>query len=213
MKNKNLRNLMIFLIIILVIIIIIFLSHLLTVRYKRLNYKVDYAAMAQSHYFASRDALVISTQNYIDSHSKKSNLTALALIDKCEEYDIDLIFVLAQGQLESSFGTIGLASKTNSVWNHGAFDGNSFDKILNIYKYSHPDQSIEPYLKLLNSSYLVNKTELDLMENFVNIRGERYASSNTYEARLKTLYEKIKTTTSIDSIQKEMNYWYIKYNH
>ena len=35
------------------------------------------------------------------------------------------------------------------------------------YIYEYPNQSIEPYLQLLNKNYLVDKLESDLMQNYV----------------------------------------------
>ena len=42
---------------------------------------------------------------------------AKILIDVCQKYGLSIKFVLAQGQLESHFGTKGLARKTNSIFN------------------------------------------------------------------------------------------------
>ena len=81
----------------------------------------------------------------------------------------------------------------------GAFDGHSADKqIKNGYGYKHPDYSVEPYLKLLTTDYLVDgKTELDLLNKFVNKNGKRYASSTTYESMLKDRWDKIDEVANI----------------
>lgn len=108
---------------------------------------------------------------------------------------------LAQGKVESHFGTKGLAVRTNSVWNMGAYDGHSIDKILGIYKYAHPNLSIEPYLKLIKYNYLVNnKVELDLLNNFVDKSGNRYASYDKYESELKIVWNELDSTTKLDSL-------------
>ena len=86
------------------------------------------------------------------------------LANKLTKYNIDIKFVLAQGEVESHFGTKGMASKTNSVWNVGAFDGYDLKHIRT--KYNNPNQSIEPYLILLNKKYLINKIELDFKDCF-----------------------------------------------
>ena len=83
--------------------------------------------------------------------------------------------------------------KTNSVWNVGAFDGYSADKqIRKGYGFKHPDYSIEPYLKLLTTRYLIEgKTEEELLDNFVDINGNRYASCEEYESKLRCKWNKM----------------------
>lgn len=132
--------------------------------------------------------------DYIDSVAPKSKLKARAIISSCEKYNVDICFVMAQGQLESHFGTTGLAKRTNSVWN---VIGNG---------YSDPNSSIEPYLELLTNKYLVNKSEHDLMRRYVSIHGKRYAQASNYESKLKAIYTYIKYHTKIDNL-----YWkYLK---
>lgn len=149
--------------------------------------------------------LVTETENYIKKIAPGSCLNALTLVESCDEYDIDLIFVLAQGQIESHYGTRGIAAKTNSVFNVHSFDGVSADQILKSGKgYKHPDYSVRPYLELLQNNYLVNgKTERDLFKNFVDLNGHRYASAETYEDQLMNTYLKIQTETSLDSLLTE----------
>ena len=66
-------------------------------------------------------------------------------------------------QVESHYATKGTAKKTNSVFNVGAYDGHSARKqIKNGFGYDNPNDSIEPYLILITSNYLVNgKTVYD----------------------------------------------------
>lgn len=152
--------------------------------------------------------LVESVQAYIDSIAPMSGLEGIVLVDKCIEYNIDVCFVLAQGQKESHFGTQGLARKTNSVWNVFAYDGLSHEDIVNKGKYRSANASIEPYLELLQRRYLKNKSEYDLLNKFVDTDGKRYASASNYESDLRSIYERIKNNTSIDTHVQEMK----KYN-
>ena len=63
----------------------------------------------------------------------------------------------------------------------------------NGFGFDHPDDSVEPYLKVLINDYLVNgKTEYDLMNNYVNYLNIRYASDIRYEYMLRSVYNKIK---------------------
>ncbi len=151
-------------------------------------------------YNLNKKKLIKSVNKYIKSVAPNSKLSAEVVINKCLKYNIDLSFVLAQGKIESHFGTKGLAKKTNSVWNVGAFDGVSYSKISIRNKYQTPNNSAEPYLKLLKNNYLVNKTTDDLLNNFVNKKNVRYATNLNYEKELKMTYEKIVTKTDIDEL-------------
>ena len=148
---------------------------------------------------------VNSINNYIKSIAPSSSLNGISIFESCDEYNIDIVFVLTQAQIESSFGTAGVAAKTNSVWNVFAYDGkNANDMIADGHGYKHPDQSIRPYLQLLKDKYLVkNKTELDLLQNYINNTGHRYASDKEYESRMQALYKSIKESTDIDKYYKE----------
>lgn len=152
-----------------------------------------YAERLESKYYAAREALVIEVENYIKEYAPASALSALALVNLCGDYGVDVRLPLAQGHIESHFGTKGTASKTNSVWNVGAFDGYSADKqIRKGYGFKHPDYSIEPYLKLLTTRYLIEgKTEEELLDNFIDINGNRYASCEEYESKLRCKWNKM----------------------
>lgn len=154
-----------------------------------------------------RNEIVIEIDNYISKVSPKSKIDAETLFNLCDNYNIDVRFVMAQGQIESHYATAGTAAKTNSIFNVGAYDGHSAERQRkNGFGYSNPNESIEPYLILLRNYYLVNgKSEHDLMNNYVNRRGKRYASDIYYEKSLKTVYNRINRTTNLDILLKEYN--------
>lgn len=164
-------------------------------------------------YQGAKCALVDETQRYIDSVAPSSCLRAIVVVDNCLKYDIDVCFVLAQGQKESHFGTQGLARKTNSVWNVFAFDGKTIDQIHKDGKYGSPDESVEPYMKLLSSRYLVNKTEYDLLDEYVDVHGKRYASDENYETALTAIFGRIKQQTKIDAYSQQLKKYDILLNH
>lgn len=141
----------------------------------------------------ARDALAIEVHNYISTIAPKAEIDPYILIDLCTEYNIDVAFVMAQGQIESHYATKGTARRTNSVFNVGAYDGHSAAKqCKNGFGFDDPNDSIEPYLILLTNDYLVDgKTINDLMNNYVNHLGMRYASNRKYESQLKSVYNKI----------------------
>lgn len=137
-------------------------------------------------------------ENYIYTIAPNTNLSATYLVDKCLEYNICISFVLAQGMLESHFGTKGIASRTNSVWNVGTYDNGAI-----LYCYNHPNESVEPYLDLLKRRYLVGKDLHSLLQdkNFINDEGKRYASAKNYENLMRKLIIDIESKTNISLYQ------------
>jgi hypothetical protein len=133
----------------------------------------------------------------------ENKLSSQLLVEKCLEYDTDIIFVLSQALLESHFGTKGKAAETNSVWNVGTFDNGQI-----LYTYSHPDKSLEPYLKLVNDKYLIEVTtkgdtiykdlhHLVQDRGYTNYRGARFATARGYENGMRKLMVRIDMETSI----------------
>jgi len=151
--------------------------------------------------------LVREVKTYINKIAPHSELTTEYLVDKCLEYNTDIIFVLSQALLESHFGTKGKAARTNSVWNVGTYDDG---KIL--YTYNYANHSIEPYLKLLKEDYLIHITHTgdtiqkevqELVEDkaYTNYYGARFASARGYENGMRKLMVKIDMETSISFYQ------------
>ena len=149
--------------------------------------------MMMAEYEEAREQLAIEVDSYITSVAPKANIDPYLMIDLCSEYDVDIRFVLAQGQIESHFATKGTASRTMSIFNVGAYDGHSASRQRrNGFGFSNPNESIEPYLILITNEYMVNgKTESDLMKNYVNGLGMRYASNPRYESMLRSVYKRI----------------------
>jgi flagellum-specific peptidoglycan hydrolase FlgJ len=150
-------------------------------------------AQRMEEYEIARNQLAIEVDNYITSVAPKANIDPYLMIDLCWEYGVDIRFVLAQGQIESHFATKGTAARTLSVFNVGAYDGHSASRQRrNGFGFSDPNESIEPYLRLITTEYMVNgKTESDLMKNYVNGLGMRYASNPRYESMLRSVYKRI----------------------
>lgn len=168
----------------------------------------EYIRELQISYQGVKSDLVDLTQHYIDSVAPNSGLRALVLVENCEKYGIPVTFTLAQGEIESHFGTKGLAYRTNSIWNVGAYDGHSLMDIS--HKYANPNDSVIPYLDLLINNYLPNKTVEDLLESFVDINGNRYASDKHYETKLSDKYKYITDNYRIDELQSRLNYYKIR---
>ena len=104
------------------------------------------------------------------------------------QYEYDLPLLLAQLQIESHFGTTERARRTNSMFSIGSYDDGR-----DVVKYADQDSSIIPFIKIIKRDYLLNgEKEFDqLLQNFINYNGHRYASNPNYENDL------IKTRNSI----------------
>ena len=154
-----------------------------------------------------RKALVQATNDYISQNFPKSKLTGEALVTACEKHDFDICFALAQAEIESGLGTAGKAKRTNSPWNVHAWDSRSAQQMNKMgYGYSHPDQSIEPYIELVKSNYLGTKRTIhDLMKNYVTFSGKRYASNPNYETALKRTYQRICLKTTLKDLQEALS--------
>lgn len=147
----------------------------------------------------AQNQLIIEVDNYIDSMASNNKLSAKNLVNVCQKYDLDIVFVLSQALLESHFGTKGIAATTNSIFNVGTYDDGQI-----LYRYKHPDESIEPYAKLLVNKYLVDKEILNLLEDkgYTNINGLRFASAKKYESNLRKIMIRIDLETDINMLQK-----------
>lgn len=164
-----------------------------------------YRSMSELHYSQTKAMVIDEIDNYIDSVASNSCLNGITLFEACDKYNIDICFVMAQAQIESHFGTTGVASKTNSVWNVMAYDGRTAsDMNKKGHGFDHPDKSITPYLELLKKRYLsYNKTEYDLLRNYVDVNGRRYASDKNYETKLSNIYNRIVENTNIFDYYQE----------
>lgn len=153
-----------------------------------------------------KDKLINEIDNYIDKIAPESRLRGKTIVKGCLKHNIEPAFVLAQSQIECHFGTTGTAKKSNSAWNVGAYDGKSISWMARRgHTYRHPDDSLEPYLSLLEDKYLADgKTIHHLMRNYVSTEGRRYASSRDYESNLRRTYEDIKNNTKINTLYNKI---------
>lgn len=138
-----------------------------------------------------RSQLIEEVDKYLNRFNCR--LDGSVVVDACEKYNIDPCFVLAQGQIESSFGTAGKARRTNGIWN------------VNGGRYSHPNHSVEPYTRLVRNKYLgQSKTIHNLMKNYRSLDGYRYAGHKHYERDLKRVYNDIKSNTAIHELYNKL---------
>lgn len=178
--------------------------------YDDYSYAMDCIREAELEYHRWYAEYVFEVQRYIESVAPTSNLRGYALVELCEKYNVDVKFALAQGEIESHFATTGLGARICNVFNVGCDDGKSIAEINDEYKKKYPNESIEPYLKLITSRYLVGKLEGDLMESYVDVDGKRYASNPLYEEMMRTKYDYITKNTKIDEYRAKMKSYAIK---
>ena len=183
------------------------------IEYEKYSYPYDCMMEAELNYLETKIQLTREVQAYIDKVAPTSNVRGYAIVDECEKYNIDICFVLAQGEIESHFGTKGLGSKFNNIFNVDVHDKVKNQKDMKKkYIYKYPNQSIEPYLQLLTTKYLVNKLESDLLIKYVDINGSRYATDIDYEAKLRSKYNSIVDNTNIVKLQGMVRNYAIKCN-
>ena len=144
--------------------------------------------------------IIVEIESYMDFKKMGHGIDPELILEMCDKYNVDPRLLLVQGWLESHWGTIGMAARTNSVFNVGA-TGVGYEEIHDIYKYETRNHSIEPYVKLISERYLVDdRTEMDLLNNFVDVNNNRYAEATNYESALKIVWKEINETTKIDSL-------------
>ena len=182
------------------------------IRQPEYSFTYDCVKEAELKYYETKSLLCDEVQKYILSVAPTSNVRGYAIVEECERFNVDIKFVLAQAEIESHFATKGLGYKLNNIFNVGMYDDFNESEIADRYKYDYPNQSIRPYLELLTRKYLVNKLEVDLMDNYVDINGNRYASDVHYESKLREKHTFILMHTKIDLLQKQMHNYALKCN-
>lgn len=86
---------------------------------------------------------------------------------------VPLELALAQGQLETHLGS--KVRSPNNFFNIGETDAGGH------VPYNNPQDGINAYYNLMATKYLKKSTPDDLRQNFVNSKGNRYASNPNYE--------------------------------
>ena len=118
-----------------------------------------------------------------------TGLNPETLVKESDTNNFDLPFLMAVAHLESCFGANNRAKTTNSVFSVGSYDNGK-----NTVAYSDPNDSVAPYIRLIERDYLGDgKTLMGLLEpgSFVNYDGKRYASSKSYENNVKNIRNRI----------------------
>jgi hypothetical protein len=108
------------------------------------------------------------------------------------ENDFDICFMMAQTQLETNFGLLGIGKSRKSMF--------GISKTYESYEIC-----INDYVQTVQTKYLGSKkTHHHLMKNYVTLRGARYAENENYESELKHVYNHIYKHTAIAGLQKQI---------
>ena len=140
-----------------------------------------------------KNELIDELEAYIFCNFPKTHKAIPAsIVENGLEHEIDILFMMAQTQLETQFGTLGAGRESSRRSLFGVA----------VRRYSDYDSAIEDYIAILKKSYLTKgRTEQHLMRNYTTTRGGRYASNPTYETELRRTYNDIARKTKIKILQ------------
>lgn len=150
-------------------------------------------------------------QGFIDKYSdNKSPVTAQDVMDVSAKYGVPVEFILAQGRLESNFGTKGRGARTKNIYNVGNVTaGDTMAKDSTEQKKVSRDMGdwvngLESYADLMVRRYRPSDGDWNkLLEEFVNNDGNRYASDPNYEKTLSSIISSIYDMGSKNSVSSQ----------
>ena len=142
-----------------------------------------------------KNKLIKEAENYIFSRFPKANKKLPTyIVENGLEHDIDILFMMAQTKIETSFGTAGAGRETSRRSLFGVANR----------RYTSYENAIEDYIAILKKSYLTKgRTEVHLMNKYTTTNGGRYAANPNYESELKGAYSEINKKTNIKQLQME----------
>ena len=140
-----------------------------------------------------KNQLIEQVENYIYKSFPKTHKTIpTSIVEIGLEKNVDILFMMAQTQIETSFGTAGAGRESSRRSLFGVAKR----------KYSSYNDAIDDYVALLKKSYLaMGRTEQDLMRRYTTVSGYKYAGNPNYEAELRNTYSIIKKRTDIKKLQ------------
>ena len=142
-----------------------------------------------------KNELINEAERYIFGNYPKTNKEIPTLIvEQGLENEVDIMFMMAQTQIETSYGTAGAGRETSRRSLFGVA----------IRKYQTYEKAITDYIRILREYYLTRgRTEQHLMNKYTTSGGARYASNPNYEAELRSAYNGIKNKTNIRGLQEQ----------
>ena len=142
-----------------------------------------------------KNELIDEVENYIFNNYPKTHKDVPTLIvENGLENDIDILFMMAQTQQETGYGTLGAGREKSRRSLFGVA----------VRKYTNYENAVVDYIRILKKSYLTKgRTEQHLMKRYVTTNGGRYASDPNYEATLRKTYNNISRQTKIKELQNK----------
>jgi len=142
-----------------------------------------------------KNELIGEVENYIFNNYPKTHKDVPTLIvENGLENDIDILFMMAQTQQETGYGTLGAGREKSRRSLFGVA----------VRKYTNYENAVVDYIRILKKSYLTKgRTEQHLMKRYVTTNGGRYASDSNYEATLRKTYNNISRQTKIKELQNK----------
>lgn len=142
-----------------------------------------------------KNELLLEVENYIYSNfPKTSKEIPTAIVENGLEQDIDIMFMMAQTQRETSFGTAGIGRETSKRSLFGVVSR----------RYGTYNAAVVDYISILKKWYLTRgRTEQHLMQRYITSGGGRYAKDPHYESKIRETYAYIKRKTNIRKLQLE----------
>ena len=155
------------------------------------NYSQDQTRISTKNLRDSQCSLLINeVENYLKDVNAPEGVSAEHIVEECLKARFDIVFLLAQGTIETHMGRTGIGRTKKSI----------FGVVTRRYK-TH-NKAITDYIELVSTSYLGDdKTFDDLLLNYKSTSGYRYAGERNYEKSLHAMYGKIKRNYDIDSLQ------------
>lgn len=139
--------------------------------------------------------LITEVENYVFTNFPKVNKTIpTAIVENGLEHEVDILFMMAQTQIETHYGTLGAGRETSRRSLFGVA----------LRKYESYEKAIKDYIAILKKNYLTRgRTEQHLMRRYTTTRGGRYAENPNYEVELRGAYNNIDKKTNIKLLQEK----------
>lgn len=117
------------------------------------------------------------------------------LVDYGLNNNIDIVFMMAQTEIETGFGTVGIGRHK------------SRKSLFGIYKtYQSYEECVQHYVATLFKHYLTRgRTTDDLMKKYVTTGGLRYAEAESYEVKISSAHRAINKKTNVKTLQSAYN--------
>ena len=144
-----------------------------------------------------KNELIDEVEKYIFKIAPKTkeNIPS-SIVENGLLHDIDIMFMVAQTQIETYFGTLGAGRESSRRSLFGVA----------VKRYSNYEVAISDYCTMLKTKYLTKgRTEQSLLKKYTTTRGARYAENPNYESDLRKAYNIVKRTTKIKELQAKYN--------